>query len=149
MDSIDQWLAIEAIKQLKARYFRLMDTKDWAGLRDLFCNDAIFDARASLSVAADGQDDAWLHSGGDQICAFIQSAVGANITVHHGHCHEVTLIDPMQASGIIAMEDQIWEPDGKTPFLHGAGHYHEIYHKLDGAWRIHRTRITRLYVKVG
>ena len=27
---------IEAIKQLKARYFRTMDTKDWDGFADVF-----------------------------------------------------------------------------------------------------------------
>ena len=30
---------IEQIKQLKARYFRLMDTKDWAAWKDLFTDD--------------------------------------------------------------------------------------------------------------
>ena len=30
---------IEAIKQLKARYFRTMDTKDWAGMREVFADD--------------------------------------------------------------------------------------------------------------
>ncbi len=32
---------IEQIKQLKARYFRLMDTKDWVGWRDLFTDDCL------------------------------------------------------------------------------------------------------------
>jgi hypothetical protein len=50
MNASDHLLAIEQIKQLKARYFRCMDTKDWAGLRSVFCDDAVFDARASLSL---------------------------------------------------------------------------------------------------
>ena len=33
MDTVERLDAIEAIKQLKARYFRCMDTKDWDGLR--------------------------------------------------------------------------------------------------------------------
>ncbi len=32
---------IEQIKQLKARYFRLMDTKDWAAWRELFTDDCL------------------------------------------------------------------------------------------------------------
>jgi hypothetical protein len=32
---------IEQIKQLKARYFRLMDTKDWVAWRDLFTDDCL------------------------------------------------------------------------------------------------------------
>jgi hypothetical protein len=33
-------------------------------------------------------------------------------------------------------------PDGTE--LHGYGHYHEIYAKLDGHWRIKRSELTRL-----
>ena len=32
--------AIESIKQLKARYFRTLDAKDWDGLRRVFADDA-------------------------------------------------------------------------------------------------------------
>ena len=34
---------IEAIKQLKARYFRMMDTKDWDGLAAVFTGDVEID----------------------------------------------------------------------------------------------------------
>jgi hypothetical protein len=34
---------IEAIKRLKARYFRLMDTKDWEGLAEVFADDVEID----------------------------------------------------------------------------------------------------------
>jgi len=33
----------EAIRQLKARYFRTMDTKDWAGMRQVFTDDVVID----------------------------------------------------------------------------------------------------------
>ena len=33
--SSDSLLAIEEIRQLKARYFRCIDTRDWAGFRSL------------------------------------------------------------------------------------------------------------------
>ena len=95
MDGVETLLAIEAIKQLKARYFRLMDNKDWAGLRDVFCDDALFDARASLSIDGKGDEgraaesNDWVYEGGDTIIAFIQAAIGTQRTVHHGHCHEV------------------------------------------------------------
>ena len=152
MDTAAKLLAIEEIKQLKSRYFRLMDTKDWEGLRTVFCADAIFDARAALSVdgrggggrAADSND--WVHRGGDAIANFIQGAIGPAITVHHGHCHEVELLSPDQASGVIAMEDQIWDPVSMKLTLHGSGHYHETYRRVDGRWRIQTSRITRLYI---
>ena len=38
---------IEAIKQLKARYCRTMDTKDWAAMRQVFTDDVEMDTTAS------------------------------------------------------------------------------------------------------
>jgi hypothetical protein len=146
---IDRLIAIEEIKVLKARYFRLMDTKDFDALRAVFADDAVFDARCSLSIepAEDGEN--WIHSGGDAIVDFIRAAVAPLRTVHHGHAHEIEVTSPTTAYGVIALEDQIWDLTGTTVALHGLGHYHETYVKVDGAWRIHTSRISRLHVIVG
>jgi hypothetical protein len=155
MDAATRLLAIEEIKQLKGRYFRFLDTKDWEALRSIFCDDAVFDARASLSI--DGRGEAgraaesndWVYRGGEVIIDFIRRAVGTLRTVHHGHCHEIEVLTADEASGIIAMEDQIWDEAGRTVSLHGCGHYHETYRRVDGRWRIQESRITRLYVALG
>ena len=34
---------IEAIRRLKARYFRTMDAKDWNGMRQVFADDVMID----------------------------------------------------------------------------------------------------------
>jgi len=39
MTDIERFLAIEEIIQLKARYFRCTDTKDWAGFAAVFAKD--------------------------------------------------------------------------------------------------------------
>ncbi len=155
MDISEKLFAIEEIKQLKGRYFRLMDTKQWDALRSVFCDDATFDARASLSIDGAGEEgraaesNDWVHHGGDNIIAFIRGAIGATRTVHHGHCHEVEILADDEACGVIAMEDQIWSEDGSVLTLHGCGHYHETYRRVNGAWRIHTSRITRLQVNLG
>jgi len=155
IDANAQLLAIEAIKQLKARYFRSLDTRDWATLRTVFCDDARFDARTSLSIDGQGESgraaesNDWVYEGGDTIAQFIQTAVGDSRTVHHGHCHEIELLSPDEARGVIAMEDQIWDATGTTLTLHGCGHYHETYRRVDGHWRIHSSRISRLQVVLG
>lgn len=41
MNTIDQLVAIEEIKALKARYFRCVDTKDWDGFGAVFATDAV------------------------------------------------------------------------------------------------------------
>ena len=55
MTEIERLTALEEIKELKARYFRCLDTKDWAGLQAVFSDDAEFDMRgeaADKSTAA-------------------------------------------------------------------------------------------------
>ena len=47
MDDSATLLEIEAIKQLKARYCRLLDTKDWQGWRDLFSDDFLSDTSSA------------------------------------------------------------------------------------------------------
>jgi len=155
MDAATRLLAIEDIRQLKSRYFRFLDTKDWAGMSTIFCDDAVFDARASLSIDGAGKEgraaesNDWVYRGGTVIVDFIKGAVGTSRTVHHGHCHEVDIVSPDDASGVIAMEDQIWEEDFGKMILHGCGYYHETYRRVGGRWRIHTSRISRLYVSLG
>jgi hypothetical protein len=124
---------IEAIKQLKARYFRTMDTKDWAGMRRVFCDDVEIDTSAS---------GGGIITGADEFLLFLRGALGDVITVHHGHTPEIELTSVTTANGIWAMEDMLRWPDGRE--LHGFGHYHETYRKAEGQWRIKSSRLTRL-----
>ena len=43
MDDATALLEIEAIKQLKARYCRYLDTKDWQAWRSIFADDFVSD----------------------------------------------------------------------------------------------------------
>ncbi len=149
IDPVARLIAIEEIKQLKARYFRCMDTKDYAGLRKVFADDAVFDASCSLGLEPAEDADQWIHSGGDAIAAFVEAAVAALRTVHHGHCHEIEILSETEARGVIAMEDQIWDASGESVVLHGMGHYHETYSKQADGWKIVTSRISRLHVILG
>jgi hypothetical protein len=45
------------------------------------------------------------------------------------------------------MEDLLWWQNGDTEeHLHGWGHYHETYTKIDGSWFIQSRVLTRLRV---
>ena len=41
MEPVERLEAIEQIRQLKARYFRSIDTKEWSGLPVAFADDAV------------------------------------------------------------------------------------------------------------
>ncbi|WP_327295154.1 MULTISPECIES: nuclear transport factor 2 family protein [unclassified Streptomyces] len=125
--------ATEDIKQLKARYFRLMDTKDWTAMREVFTDDARMDI------------DGFVTTGGDAIAAFLSDVLTDVRTVHHGHMPEIELTGDGRATGIWAMYDYVQFPgDGLPQGFHGYGHYHDEYRLQDGAWRIATTRVARL-----
>ena len=149
MDTLARLVAIEEIKQLKARYFRMMDTRDWDGMAQVFCRDARFDCSQGfhttpLGAVPEGFNGP-ITNGRDAIMAWIRDAFASQTSVHHGHCHEITVESETEARGVIAMEDYIFGPDRKSLRLHGAGHYHERYRFEVGAWRIAETKLTRLY----
>jgi hypothetical protein len=128
---------IEAIRQLKARYFRMMDTKDWAGLADVFTPDV------EIDVTGEGGG---VTTSVDEYLPFLRSEIEDVITVHHGHMPEIELTSPTTARGIWALEDQLWWPEGRPiRYMHGFGHYHETYEKIDAGWRISSMTITRLH----
>jgi hypothetical protein len=136
-DASDALAEVEAITQLKARYFRLMDTKDWDGLAGVFTEDVVVD------VTGEGGG---VTTSVDEYLPFLRGSIGGVTTVHHGHMPEITLTSATTASGIWALEDQLWWPEGgPLTHMHGFGHYHETYEKTDGRWRIKTLTITRLH----
>jgi hypothetical protein len=137
MDDLARLLAIEDIKRLKARYYRCMDTKDWDGFRDVFADDAEMDMRGEAGEAG-------LARGKQNIADFVRGAVDPVVTAHHGHMPEIEITSPTTATGIWAMEDELWWPGGMH--MHGWGHYHETYTLTAEGWRIHTLTLTRLRV---
>jgi hypothetical protein len=72
------------------------------------------------------------------------------VTVHHGHMPEIEITSDDTATGIWAMEDKLRWPEGSPiGWMHGYGHYHETYERVDGAWRIKTLTLTRLRIDAG
>jgi len=128
---------LEAIRQLKARYFRTMDTKDWDAMRLVFTDDVVIDTTDSGGNVV---------AGADEFMAFLRQTLAEVVTVHHGHMPEIDITSPTTASGIWALQDLLIFPDGTR--LLGFGHYHETYALVDGDWRIASSRLTRLHMDV-
>jgi SnoaL-like domain len=127
---------VEAIKQVKARYFRLMDTKDWDGLAGVFTDDVVMD------ITSEGMG---LVTNVAEYMPFLIGVLGDVTTVHHGHMPEIELTSATTARAIWAFEDELWWPEGAPlRYMHGYGHYHETYEKSADGWRIKTMTITRL-----
>ena len=132
---------LEAIRQLKARYFRFMDTKDWGAWRGVFTADVVGWVDNGVSTGGGDPMTGPKWEGIDVFLPTVRSAIENCTTVHHGHTPEITLTSDTTATGIWAMEDIVDFPNGHT--LHGAGHYHETYAKVDDEWKIQSLHLTR------
>ncbi len=134
-ETVETLPEVEAIKQLKARYCRHLDAKDWVSWRALFADDFV----SELAVAGGGR-----RVGADDFVAYTRCTLGkpSQCTVHHVHAPEIALTSTTTARGVWAMTDLVRLLPTVT--LHGYGHYHETYEKRNGQWCITSSRLTRL-----
>jgi hypothetical protein len=148
---IERLVAIEEIKQLKAKYFYYFDHQDWDNWRDQVWAP---DARLEVPEMNSNIEPR------DTMIAWVIEQSADQVSVHHGHTPIIEITSDNTATGIWAMEDRIYRSkehplNGDTAFVIGFGHYHETYVKLGikgtGGWRIRSTRLSRLrtqYAKV-
>ena len=122
----------EAIKKLKARYWRCMDKKLWDELEGVYAEDATQEYGADNRV-----------QGGKAIVEFLKQQIGDVATAHGGHSPEIEITGDTTARGTWALHDYlVWKSGTK---LVGFGHYEDEYVKEDGVWKIKSTRISRLF----
>ncbi len=150
MDEQQRLAALEDIKQLKARYWRAVDTKDHDLLRNVFADDAEIDMRSQQldPVAAAAQP---LPSPDDFVKHSLSMLEGVR-SIHHGHMPDIGFTSDTEATGFWPMEDNLWV-DGeaaKLPFKHlqGFGFYHDRYRKTEKGWRICFTTLERVQVNI-
>lgn len=133
MDDAGALLEIEAIKQLKARYCRYLDTKDWSAWRSLLADDFRSDTAQAGGTVIVGADD---------FVAFTRRNLGDRATVHQVHAPEIELTSATTARAVWALEDVVRLMPGVN--LRGYGHYRESYALVDGRWLITESTLTRL-----
>ncbi|MDG4662986.1 nuclear transport factor 2 family protein [Mycobacterium sp. 236(2023)] len=129
----EELVEVEAIKKLKARYCRLLDTKQWEAWRELFTDDFVSDTSESGGK---------LIVGADQFVAFTRKSLRGQATVHQVHAPEIELTSSTTATGVWALEDVVRFGPGVN--LRGYGHYTETYELVDGRWLIASSKLTRL-----
>jgi uncharacterized protein (TIGR02246 family) len=124
----------EQLRDLKRRYVRCLDSRDWAGLAAVFARDAEVDAAAHPR-------------GRDGVVGHIRAVLEGMRSRHTVHSPVFRLLGPDTATGTWEMTDEVapdpgHPPAGATGWV-GAGRYEEEYVREDGAWRISRMRLVR------
>jgi len=138
-EPVQRLIAIEEIKQLKARYFRFLDTKRWDEWGSVFATDVVMDVPEADMVV----------TGRAEVVDFVRSALEGTRTAHHGHMPEIEITGADTGRGTWAMFDYVEWPSAEGEprvGLNGYGHYLDEYVREDGQWRIARTRLERLRV---
>jgi hypothetical protein len=127
---------IEAIRQLKYRYFRFLDTKRFTELGALLTDDA----------TTSYQSGELSYQGRDAIVAFLEESLGNGdiVTMHNGHHPEITLTGPTTATGVWYLEDRVVVRAMDFEIV-GTLLYDDRYVKVDGQWLIEHTGYERIF----
>ena len=127
MDDVTQ------ISQLKYRYLRTLDTKQWDEFADCFVPDAT------------GDYNGLLFDNRDALVSYMKENLPEGfLTMHQVHHPEIE-VDGDTATGSWGFEDTVIVPDFKV-LIRGAGYYRDTYRRdADGAWRIASTGYERIY----
>ena len=125
---------IEKIKQLKARYFRALDTNDWE----------LFAATLSEDCAGSYSDGDLSFVDRDAIVAFMRDNLSGDkiLTLHHGHHPEIEIVDATTATGVWYLEDIVLALDAGIR-IYGGAIYADEYRKVDGQWCITCSRVQK------
>jgi Ketosteroid isomerase-related protein len=135
---------IEDIKQLKARYCRLIDQKKWDELEA----DFVADAEIEIAGAPGGAEDTQRFSTAHAFIEGLRQLMGPLVSVHQVHAPEIEILDAETARGTWTISDRLVFPEGSAlKILHGWGIYHETYRKVSGVWRFASVRLERLLVE--
>ncbi len=134
----------EQIRQLKSRYFRLMDCKEWDLFESCFTEDiqAVYEGAPRLTKDDDPTKIAI--SGRSELVKGIRALLSQGQSMHQGFMPELKLTSSTTATGVWAMFDYVKLPSCD---FKGWGHYHEEYEKVDGDWRIKKIHLTRLHIE--
>ncbi|WP_194818295.1 nuclear transport factor 2 family protein [Nocardia sp. XZ_19_385] len=131
--------ALEAVRQLKYRYFRTLDLKQW----DEFADTLAVDAEGRYGTHALGK--ALVFDGRDAITDFMRQNLGPTVNTTHVANHPEIDIDGETATGSWLFEDTVIATEYGV-LIRGSGYYTDRYRlDSDGRWRITATSYQRIY----
>jgi len=134
--TVQQLSDLEEIKVLKSRYFRGIDTADWALLDGMFTDD--------VNVEYVGGDYHVKLTGADAMMQFLANSFhSGTVAMHQGHLPEITFTGPDSADAEWYLEDIFINLEDKYHTF-GTAIYRDTCVRIDGRWRIASTVYDRV-----
>ena len=138
MTEMEELLALHAIYRLKARRDHAVDRKDWATYAALHTDDYV-------AVSIENKQIIGGRAAADALAVRLRNVT----TVHHSHTSVIDFQDRDHATGVWAMEDNLfWKRNGEKQWVRGFGFYHERYVRgADGQWRFSYRKLERTHAE--
>jgi hypothetical protein len=128
---------IEAIKRVKYRYLRALDTKHWDDFADTLTEDIVGEYGSSL-----GKEHRFTNR--DELVEFMRTSMPAGVITEHRVTHPEITVDGETAEATWYLQDRVIVPEFNF-MLFGAAFYRDRYRKTDDGWRISATGYQRTY----
>jgi hypothetical protein len=135
--TLDDLADIEAIKQVKYRYLRGMDTKHWDDFAATMTEDVVGAYGSSLGKELHFDNRA-------DLVEYLSSAMGPGVVTEHRVSHPEIVVDGDTATGSWYLQDRVIVAEFNFMLL-GAAFYRDTYRRTDGGWRISGTGYDRTY----
>ena len=135
--TLEELADIEAIKQLKFRYLRALDTKHWDDYADTLAEDIKADYGPSL-----GNE---LHfTNRTDLVEYMRTSLPANVITEHRVTHPEILVDGDNATGSWYLQDRVIVAEFNFMLI-GAAFYRDEYQRTNDGWKISVTGYDRTY----
>lgn len=134
MSELEWLVALEQIRQLKARRDRCIDARDWEEYEALHAVDH-HSHHATVNVTRGGSGPVTWTSAAE-MTRNSKAILVDRPMIHHSYDPEIIFDTPTNARGLWAMTDAgvYTEDDGSDGWHILYGYYYETYEKRDGRW---------------
>lgn len=126
-----------AIEEVKYRYLRALDTKDWEAFADTLTEDVTGDYGESL-----GEDHRFANR--QELVDFMRTSLGPEIVTEHRVAHPEIVLDGDEATATWYLQDRVIAADFNFMLI-GAAFYRDRYRRTADGWKISATGYDRTY----
>lgn len=138
--------SIAEISLMVFRWFTAIDLKDWHAFDAQITDDILIDnsgVARRIIVSESG-----LYRGREAVVAWAKRCTAGAVSVHQVMMPQIEILSDTSAKGLWTLEDRVhWPNESPVRRLHGHGHIHDVYAKVDGRWQLASQRLTRIHVE--